>query len=47
MLSDQQIVDQALAHMNRLIDEGRSDDDVSQLVAIELKDLHLGRAVTS
>jgi hypothetical protein len=45
VLTDQQIVDQALAHMNRLIAEGRSDDDVSQLVAVELKDLHLARAV--
>lgn len=44
MLTDEQIVDQALAHLNRLVDEGRTDDDVAQLVWIELVDLHAARA---
>lgn len=44
MLTDQEIVDQAVAHMTRLIAEGRTDDDIAQLVAIELTDLHASRA---
>lgn len=44
MLTDEQIIDQAVAHMGRLIAQGRTDDDVARLVAIELTDLHAARA---